>query len=403
MRLVAALVVAIAGSMLVFEVTMNPSPAERMDLFQMFAVLAVLTALVGGVVVRLSRRLRSLRTGVVLLAGASVGIVVAAAAATAKLMFIAVHDLQLLIVVLTFGLALGLILAVTLVRPLTEDLRRMEQAARRVGRGDLGTSTGVTRPDELGQTASAFDAMVAELATVDRERRNLERERQEFLTAIGHDLRTPLAALQAAVEALEDGVAADPARYLRSMRCDVDALRHLVEDLFTLSTIEAGRYAIALHSTDLGELIDETIDALHPTASSAGVTLSAPNAATLRISADDDALRRVLRNLVQNAIRYAGENGTVTVEAYVVGATVCVAVCDSGPGFPDDFVGKAFDSFSMVDTSRRRESGGAGLGLAIARGLIEGHGGTIEAFPGPGGRVEFRLPILTDLQMVSPR
>ncbi|VAW06258.1 hypothetical protein MNBD_ACTINO02-842, partial [hydrothermal vent metagenome] len=353
-------------------------------------------------VVRLSRRLRSLRTGVVLLAGASVGIVVAAAAATAKLMFIAVHDLQLLIVVLTFGLALGLILAVTLVRPLTEDLRRLEQAARRVGRGDLGTSTGVIRPDELGQTASAFDAMVAELATVDRERRNLERERQEFLAAIGHDLRTPLAALQAAVEALEDGVAADPARYLRSMRCDVDALRHLVEDLFTLSTIEAGRYAITLHSTDLGELIDETIDALHPTASSAGVTLSAPNAATLRISADDDALRRVLRNLVQNAIRYAGENGTVTVEAYVVGATVCVAVCDSGPGFPDDFVGRAFDSFSMVDTSRRRESGGAGLGLAIARGLIEGHGGTIEAFPGPGGRVEFRLPILADLQMVSP-
>jgi signal transduction histidine kinase len=401
MRLVGALVAAIAGSMLVFEVTMNPSPAERMDLFQMFAVLAVFTALVGSAVIRLSRRLRSLRTGVVLLAGASVGIVVAAAAATAKLMFITVHDLQLLFVVLTFGLALGLILAVSVVRPLTEDLRRMEQAARRVGRGDLGTSTGVNRPDELGKTAAAFDAMVAELATVDRERQNLERERREFLAAIGHDLRTPLAALQAAVEALEDGVAADPARYLRSMRCDVDALRHLVEDLFTLSTIEAGKYAISMHPTDLGELIDETVDALHPTATSAGVTLSAPNAATLRISADDDALRRVLRNLVQNAIRYAGEGGTVTVEAFLVGATVCVAVRDSGPGFPADFVEAAFDSFSMVDTARRRESGGAGLGLAIARGLVEGHGGTIEAFPGPGGRVEFRLPIITEVEMVS--
>ncbi len=400
MRLVGALVAAIAGSMLVFEVTMNPSSVERMDLFQMFAALAVFTALVGGGVVRVSRRLRSLRTAVVLLAGASVGIVVAAAATTAKLMFITVHDLQLLFVVLTFGVALGLILAVTLVRPLTEDLRRMEKAARRVGRGDLSTKTGVTRPDEIGKTASAFDSMVAELATMDRERRNLERERQEFLAAIGHDLRTPLAALQAAVEALEDGVAADPARYLRSMRRDVDALRHLVEDLFTLSTIAAGRYVIKLYPTDLGELIDETIEALHPTASSAGVTLSAPNAATLRISADDDALRRVLRNLVQNAIRYAGRGGAVTVEAFPVGATVCVSVQDSGPGFPVDFVDKAFDSFSMVDPARRRESGGAGLGLAIARGLVEGHGGTIEAFPGPGGRVEFRLPIIADTEMV---
>ena len=401
MKLVAALVASVAGSMLVFEFTMSPTAAERVHLLQMFVPLAILTALLCGVVLRFSRRLGSLRTEIVVLAVASTAIVVAAAAVTAQLMFIEVHDLQLLFVVLAFGLSLGITLAVTVARPLAEDLRRMEQAARRVASGDLSTTTGVVRPDELGRTAAAFDSMVAKLADVDRERLALETERREFLAAIGHDLRTPLAALQAAVEALEDGVARDPARYLRSMRSDVDALRHMVEDLFTLSTIEAGRYVMKFHPTDLGELIDETVDALHPTAASSGVTLSVPHPEALPIAADDAALRRVLRNLVDNAIRYAGDGGSVTLSGVRVGDTAVVSVRDSGPGFPALFVEQAFDSFSMVDPARRRDSGGAGLGLAIARGLVEGHGGIIQAFPGPGGRVDFSLPISSSAPTVS--
>ena len=147
-------------------------------------------------------------------------------------MFIEPHDLNLVMVALLMGLGLGGALAVAIAQPLTNDLAAMSSAARRAGEGDLTARSNIERRDELGVAARAFDDMVSKLE-------HLEEERRALLTAVGHDLRTPLASMQAAVEAMQDGVATDPAGYLRGMSHDIDHLRHLVDDLFLLARIDS--------------------------------------------------------------------------------------------------------------------------------------------------------------------
>ena len=183
----------------------------------------------------------------------------------------------------------------------------MRDAANRVADGDLGARTGIRRPDELGAAASAFDGMAARLETN-------ERTRREFLAALGHDLRTPLAALRATVEALEDGVARDPDRYLRSMRADLDAMTHLVDDLALLATIEAGQLHVERERLDLTELADESIEALAPVAAQHGVTLRLEAVGGVHAIGGARELSRVIRNLIENAIRYAPAQSEVVVQ-----------------------------------------------------------------------------------------
>lgn len=374
----------VVGALVVFEVTMSPSGDERVQLLIVFGLMALLAGLVGILLPRWSMRLRSLRSRVFILVAAALSVVVLAAVVTAQLMFVTVHDLNLLLIVLGYGIALGIVLATTLARPLAADLQRIQQAADGVAAGDLSARTGVERRDELGTAAAAFDSMAARLQAA-------EESRRQFLAAVGHDLRTPLAALQATVEALEDGLAPDPERYVRSMRADVDALGHLVDDLFLLATIEAGKLAVERVPIDLTELADESIEALQPMASRQDVGLRLVAAGGVTTVGGSAELSRVIRNLLDNAIRHAPAGSEVTVEV-TNGRTAELRVSDAGPGFPPGFVESAFEGFVTGDPARSRASGGAGLGLAIAHGVIAAHGGQIWAEPGPGGRVAFRLP-----------
>lgn len=384
-------IVLLAGALGVFEVTMRPSGEERISLGLLFAAMALGTALIGWALTKRMDRFRSLQTSATVMAVAAIAAVAVAVGAAARLMFIQPHDLQLLTVVLGFGVGLGVVLAATLARGLTADLKRIESAAGRVAEGDFAVRTGVAREDELGSTAAAVDNMASRLAAADDERRANETARRNFLASVGHDLRSPLAAMQAAVEALEDGLAPDPDRYLESMKSDLEAMSSLVDDLFLLSTIEAGKLDFEREPVDLAELVDESIEALRPVAEQKHVAIEFSADGSVAAVGGAAALGRVIRNLLANAIRFTPSGSSVIVSV-AGGRDASVSVADEGPGFPPELVDEAFERFVTGDPSRSRRNGGAGLGLAIARGIVDAHGGRIWAEPGPGGRVGFAIP-----------
>lgn len=394
MRLVASaavLVVLLAGALGVFEVTMRPSGEERSSLALLFVAMAVGTGIVGWILARRMDRFRSLQTAATVMAIAAIVAVAVATGVAARMMFIQPHDLQLLTVVLGFGVGLGIVLAATLARGLTNDLRRIESAAGRVAEGDFAVRTGVLRRDELGSTAAAVDNMAVRLDAAEEERSANDEARRHFLAAVGHDLRSPLAAMRAAVEALEDGLAPDPRRYLESMKSDLDALSSLVDDIFLLSTIEAGKLDFVREPVDLAELVDESIEALRPMAAQRRVDIEFSPEGAVDAVGGPAALGRVIRNLLSNAIRFSPEGAAVVVTV-ADGTMPSVLVTDEGPGFPPDLVDHAFQRFVTGDPARSRRNGGAGLGLAIAKGIVVAHGGRIWAEAGPGGKVAFAIP-----------
>ena len=243
----------------------------------------------------------------------------------------------------------------------------------------------MTRSDELGRAAAALDETIATLEASEIERRHL-------LSAIGHDLRTPMGSMQAAVEALQDGVAPDPQAYLRGLALDLEHLRHLVDDLFLLARIESGRLDFSPVSVDMAELADEAVEAVTPVAARRQVALAVDGPGHVAVQGDPAALGRVLRNLLANAIRHSPESGEVRLVLSRNGSEAITTVVDQGPGFPTEMGNSVFERFVRADDSRNRESGGTGLGLAIAKGIVEAHGGTSPSSPALAGGSDSRSP-----------
>ena len=358
-------------------------------------VLAVIVmaaaAVSAGLVLRVvTRRTTSLRHLVLAITIASLAIGAVAALLLARLMVLDAGQVRTTVGVLAATAVFATVLALVASAPLGRDTRRLESTVSALKAGDRSVRTGVRRADELGQVAQALDELTERLDALERERSTFEQERRAMLTSVGHDLRTPLSALRAAIEALADGIAPDPHRYLRAMTRDVEALSSLVDDLFLLASIESGRLELSTEPVDVSELADEAVEALGPAASARGISLHLHSPGGLAVHGNPTAISRVIRNLVDNAIRHAPEGSRV--EIVVAGPTPTIRVIDEGPGFPPEFSAHAFDSFARADPSRTRSTGGAGLGLAIARGLVEAHGGRIWIEQPPGGRVAFELP-----------
>jgi two-component system sensor histidine kinase BaeS len=356
-----------------------------------FVALLGITAVSGVVLQRISRHTRSLRLLVLAITLTSLVIAAVAALLLARLMVLDSEQARSVLQVLAVTAVLATGLAVVASAQLGRDAERLEETVRRIEAGDRSARTDVQRADELGHVAHALDQLSERLDLLERERASFEDERRSMLTSIGHDLRTPLAALRAAIEALQDGVAPDVPRYLRAMAHDVEALSSLVDDLFLLSRIEAGRLDLVRARVDLRELADEAVEAITPAAAARDISIALRCNEDVRVDANARALGRVIRNLLDNAVRHAPAGSPVVVSIARTGV-VTVRVTDEGPGFDAEFAPLAFDRFSRADQSRNRSSGGAGLGLAIARGLIEAHGGRIWIEPPPGGTVAFELP-----------
>lgn len=236
-------------------------------------------------------------------------------------------------------------------------------------------------------------ALAARLVMEERARGEVEEARRRLVAAASHDLRTPLASLRLLVESIDDGVATGETRdrYLREIRTHVAVLSDLIDDLFELSRIEAGDISWTLRQVELGELIDETVAAMRAPAEERGVRIAAelPEGA-LVAEANAEKVQRVLFNLIQNAIRHTPADGSVTVRARPLGAGVEVEVDDSGEGIAAADGERVFEAFYRGDASRGED--GAGLGLAIAKAIVEAHGGRIWLEPGaPGTKVRFTL------------
>ncbi len=295
-------------------------------------------------------------------------------------------DVAKLLVILVPAFLIAAFVTTLLARPIAADADRIGDAARRVASGDLDARTGVSRRDELGDAARRFDEMVERMQRV-------EQERGLMLSAISHDLRTPLAALRASVEAIRDGIAGDPDRHLAGMERQLLALSALVDDLNLHSRLVSGTLDMVAVPVDLTEVVDEAIETVRSLADTGDVKLRMEATRRVQVTGDATQLGRVMRNLLDNAIRHAPAGTLVSVDVIHDPPAAVVRVADEGSGFPDDFRPIAFEPFTRADPACDVRTGTAGLGLAIARSIVAAHRGTIEIADRPGGVVEVRLPL----------
>ncbi|WP_376789066.1 ATP-binding protein [Thermoflexus sp.] len=295
---------------------------------------------------------------------------------------------------IVMALGAGTLVFSRLVRP----LRALQQAARRIATGDLGTRIPAQDAGELGEVAQAFNRMAEALARA-------EQQRRQMLADIAHELRTPLGILQGHLEALIDGVLPLELEQVAQIHDEVRHLARLVEDLRLLTLAEAGQLRLDREIVDLKRLIEETVDGIAFQAAEKGLHLEVELPAELPpILADPTRVRQVLMNLLTNAVRYTPSGGQIVVRAQDLGDGVQVSVRDTGIGIAPEDLPHVFDRFYRAERSRSRADGGSGLGLAIAKHLIEAHGGRIgvESTPGEGTCFFFTLPRSETVRGVSP-
>lgn len=321
--------------------------------------------------------------------------------AGARAMFISEHDLAVLLTMLLFAALLAVGFSLYGAAPMARRIEELRRGTARLADGDLGTEVPEDGHDELAGLAGDFNRMARDLQQAALREREMENARRDLVAAVSHDLRTPIASARALIEAVTDGVAGDPeveARYLASARGELQKLGELVDDLFELSRIDAGALKLAMEETSLRDLTSDTISSFKPRAESEGVHLLGEVSDDVDpVMASPAKLQRVLYNLLDNALRHTPPGGVISLRAEPVGVggMVRVEVSDTGEGISFEDLPRVFDHSYRGEKSRTSagDDYGAGLGLAIARGLIGAHGGEIgvESCPGQGSSFHFTL------------
>lgn len=396
-RLVIWLAALVVAAGLLAELLLDPPNGdERLHLLVILAAPAVVTAALVPLLRRWVSRRASVAGAALMVGVCSLAIGAATTSAASNAMFLSDHDFRLFLVVLLLSCGLALLVGVQLSAPMARDIARLGDVAEAVAGGDLTVRTAITRRDEVGRTAAALDSMVDALRAAAEERARLADARQMLFTSVGHDLRTPLAAMRAAVESLQDGVATDPDRYLGVIGSELHNVEALLDQLTAFARIESGAPLGPQEAVAVAEVADEAVEALGPLAERRGVrlVLEADGPGTVRATVLD--VSRCLRNLVENAISHSPDGGTVRVAVAPLADAgrpgVEVRVLDEGPGFPPEFRERAFEPFTRADPARTTRNGHAGLGLAITRALAQQHGGRASLGAGPGGDVRLWFP-----------
>ena len=290
-------------------------------------------------------------------------------------------------VIAGFALALAALAAMVLARVFLQPLKRLAAATNRLAAGDYATRVAVTSRDELGRLAEDFNRLAEALA------RN-EELRRRFMADVSHELRTPIAVLRAGLEAIEDGVRPLTRESVASLQGEVAALGKLVEDLYQLALSDVGALAYRKEPVEVAEVLEQATEPFVSRFAERGLSVQKQFAPGLKVMADADRLGQAFRNLLENSARYTDAGGKVRVTARRNGSGVKIDFEDSAPAVPADALPRLFERFYRVESSRSRANGGAGLGLAIVRSVIEAHGGSIEAGSSPLGglRVTITLP-----------
>jgi len=255
--------------------------------------------------------------------------------------------------------------------------------------GDYGARVRTTSVDEVGQLAQAFNRMSAELD-------QLERLRRDLVANVSHELKTPISALRAHLENLLDGVERPDPETLQVMLAQSDRLGRLVDQLLDLSRLESGDVPLQREQVALAPLVSEVLSEIEVARADRGVALERRLAEDLPpVFADRERIHQVLFNLLDNAVRFTPDGGSVTVSAERHDGAVDVHVADTGSGIAPEHLPRLFERFYRVDPARSKKEGGTGIGLAIARSVVEAHGGRIwaESSPGQGSVFTFELPV----------
>jgi signal transduction histidine kinase len=280
------------------------------------------------------------------------------------------------------AVAVGLVLA----RRLSHPLQELHDAVTRVAGGDFQQEVGPRGVGELEDVASAFNSMAHRL-------RESERQRQELLAAIAHELRTPLAIIEGNLEAMLDGVRAPTPDLIATLHTQSALLSQLITDLRDLSLADARQLSLRRRSVDLAVLCQESVDAMKVWTDERKVSTSVRVEGETTAAVDPDRLRQVVQNLLHNAVRFTPAGGQVTVivkeETVDQDRWVTVEVEDDGPGIPAEDLSRIFEPFYRVDPSRSRASGGTGMGLAVVKLLVQVHGGSVRAENRPSGGSRF--------------
>jgi signal transduction histidine kinase len=384
----------------IFYRLMHPSVKDVVLLAVFLSITAAVSIVAGHSAYRLEWMSRIPRLSWTLLAGyvLSSTLTLLNVGVTAWLMFVNQHDLLLATVLLLFAGGISVSLGHFLSISLTDRISSLNRATKEIAQGHLDVRVSVTGQDEVAGLARTFNDMAAQLERAAQQQRELDRMRRELVAWIGHDLRTPLAAVRVIVEALADGVVEDAAtveRYLETAQHHIGSLSSLLDDFFDMAQIDAGGLRLDRQPSSMGDLISDTIEAFSALAERQGVALEGSVSPDVDpVLMDVQKIGRVLNNLLDNALRHTPEGGAVQVTTLTTPGGVRVEVCDTGEGISNDDLPRVFERFYRGEKSRSRSTGGAGLGLAIAAGIVEAHGGQIgaESAVGQGTRVWFTLP-----------
>jgi signal transduction histidine kinase len=355
--------------------------------FEILAPLGCATVLVAHALAHGRERVGSLRRQFAVVSTVAVVQLVAAVVLFVDQMFVSGHDAFFAVLAAVYATALTAWAVRLLGRRALDDVDAVRATLAGVGEGRRDVRTGVRGRDEIARLAADVDAMVARLEAEEGARRSL-------IAAVSHDLRTPITALRLLADAIDDEVVGAEKRreYVARIGTHVRALGALIDDLFELTRLESGDLTWTMERVRVDTLLHETIEAMRPAAEAEEVTVTAELDASIAAAhGNPEKLQRVLFNLIQNAIRHTPPDGSVTVRAESVGGGIEIEVADTGSGIDGEHRTRVFEPFYRADGAR--SDGGAGLGLAVSRAIVEAHGGTIWLEDAPvGARVRFRLP-----------
>jgi signal transduction histidine kinase len=346
-----------------------------------------------------SMRERPLRHSLLVLCLTTIASVIAATVGTAHAMFLSGHDFGVVILVSVVVAVLMTGVSGLLARMLVTGSRELVADARALGEEQfevVPTRSSPPASAELAALSRELEAARVRLADSRARESALEASRRELVAWVSHDLRTPLAGIRAMAEALEDDVAEDPARYRKQIRMEVDKLAGMVDDLFELSVINAGALRLSLDRIWLADLVSDTMAGAHALARERGVELRGHAASNVAVRADGRELSRLMSNLVVNAIRHTPSDGTVEIHLSTEEGRARIAVTDGCGGIPEEDLPRVFDvAWRGTNARTPGPDGGAGLGLAIVRGIVEAHAGQITVANIAGGCCfEISLPTL---------
>ena len=398
---VAGTVAAVIVALLVFALLMRPPQQDFVAMSAFLGLTALVSLGVGVAAARLGWMRRSPKLVWTLMGGYLLAAVLTFLNVlfSARLMFLNRHDLLLASVLLVFAGIIAASLGYLLSGGVVAAVTRLNRAAGEVAAGDLDVQVPVDGSDEVAALAASFNEMTRRLREAEAERVEIDAARRDLLTAVGHDLRTPLASVRVILEALSDGVVDDPAtvaRYLRTAHGELNTLSLLVDDLFMLAQLDAGGVKMERQPNSLNDLISDTLESFSVRAEQQHVTLRGePGLSSGAAAFDARYVGRALSNLVENALRYTPPGGEVVLRTGGVAGGLSVEVSDTGPGIDEADLPRVFERFYRGESSRNRATGGSGLGLAIVKGVVEAHGGSVrvEAPPGRGATFSFILPV----------